>query len=184
MSAAPLPGWRARAMTEADLDRVIEIERVIYPSPWTRGNFADSILAGYDCWLFEDADRQLAAYAVMMQIPEEVHLLNLSVAAARQGRGVGRAVLTWLCAEAVGRGAHGMVLEVRPSNLPALRLYETSGFERIGIRRRYYPAGQRGREDAWVYFRRFVPTAEAPAGSPHDVREFLRGGLVRQGGRR
>lgn len=164
MRPGPLPGWFARPMSEPDLDAVIRIEREIYPFPWTRGNFSDSLASGYDCWLFEDEAMHLGAYAVLMWIPDEVHLLNLSVAAPRQGQGVGRAALEWLCADALERGAHGMLLEVRPSNQPALRLYETSRFERIGIRRRYYPAAGRDREDAWVYFRRLpVPEVGSPA---------------------
>jgi len=90
-----------------------------------------------------------------MWIPDEVHLLNLSVPARLQGRGIGRTVLEWLCGNAVARGARGMLLEVRPSNLPALHLYESSGFARIGVRRRYYPAAEGSREDAWVLFRTF-----------------------------
>lgn len=153
--AGPLPGLRARQMAERDLQAVLAIENEIYPFPWSPGNFADSLEAGYDCWAFDDASGELAAYAILMWIPDEVHLLNLSVAAPRQRRGLGRAILEWLCVEATRRGARGMLLEVRPSNVPALHLYETSGFERIGIRRRYYPAPDGQREDAWVLFREF-----------------------------
>ena len=120
----------------------------------------------------------LLGYAVLMWIPDEVHLLNLSVAAPRQGQGLGRATLEWLCADAVARGAHGMLLEVRPSNQPALRLYETSRFERIGIRRRYYPAPGSEREDAWVYFRRLVAPAQDPVASTTPAGAGLQKGSV------
>lgn len=156
----PMPGLRARHMARRDLPRVIAIENEIYPFPWSLGNFSDSLEAGYDCWAFDDDTGALVAYAVVMWIPDEVHLLNLSVAAPLQRRGLGRAILEWLSADAVRRGARGMLLEVRPSNLPALRLYERSGFERIGVRRRYYPAPDQQREDAWVLFRRFVGQGE------------------------
>jgi ribosomal-protein-alanine acetyltransferase len=142
-------------MARPDVARVAEIERVIYPFPWTAGNFSDSLVAGYDCWVFEEDEGELACYAILMWIPDEVHLLNLSVAAHRQRRGIGRAVLEWLCADATRRGAQGMLLEVRPSNTPALLLYESACFYRIGIRKRYYPAPEGAREDAWVMFRRF-----------------------------
>lgn len=152
----PLPALRARHMARRDLARVLAIENEIYPFPWSLGNFSDSLEAGYDCWSFDDESGELVAYAIVMWIPDEVHLLNLSVAASRQRRGMGRAILDWLIADASHRGARGMLLEVRPSNLPALRLYETSRFERIGVRRRYYPAPDQQREDAWVLFRRFA----------------------------
>jgi ribosomal-protein-alanine N-acetyltransferase len=145
---------RVRPMRRSDLDAVAAIERSIYPFPWTRGNFADSLLAGHDGWIFElevEESPQLIGYAVLMWLPDEVHLLNLSVAAPMQGRGYGREMLRWLLRDASARGAGGMLLEVRPSNLPALALYRSSGFESIGVRRGYYPA-QDGREDAQVLF--------------------------------
>ncbi len=145
-----------RAMSRGDLDAVAAIERSIYPFPWTRGNFDDSLSAGHDAWIFETADEptpsSMLGYAVSMWIPDEVHLLNLSVVPARQGAGLGRAILNWLMRDASARGALGMMLEVRPSNERAIALYRSSGFEQIGIRRRYYPA-EVGREDARVLFR-------------------------------
>jgi ribosomal-protein-alanine N-acetyltransferase len=146
---------RVRPMRRRDLDAVAAIERSIYPFPWTRGNFADSLLAGHDAWIFElevEESPQLIGYAIVMWLPDEVHLLNLSVAAPMQGRGYGREMLRWLMRDAAGRGARGMLLEVRPSNAPALALYRSSGFEAIGVRRGYYPA-EDGREDAHVLFR-------------------------------
>lgn len=146
---------RVRAMQRSDLDAVAEIERSIYPFPWTRGNFADSLIAGHDAWIFAAPEEpaSLVGYAVSMWLPDEVHLLNLSVEAAHQGRGFGRAMLRWLMDDAARRGAHGMMLEVRPSNDRALALYRSTGFAQIGLRRRYYPA-ELGREDAQVLFLR------------------------------
>lgn len=149
----PAPGLHARPMQVADLGRVIEIETAIYPFPWTRGNFSDSLKAGYDAWVFEEAGAPgdgLLGYAVVMWIPDEVHLLNISVDAARQGQGLGRSMLEWLCADARTRGARSMLLEVRPSNEVARQLYASSGFQAIGLRRGYYPAQAGTREDALV----------------------------------
>jgi len=142
-------------MHRADLDAVMRIEREVYPFPWTPGNFGDSLKAGYDAWVFESA-RELIGYAVVMWIPDEAHLLNLSVAGALQGRGYGRAMLRWLCADAAGRGARAVMLEVRPSNERARALYASMGFAQIGVRRRYYPAEGDGREDALVLRRLLV----------------------------
>ncbi len=153
---APGPSLRVRGMRAADLDAVTAIEQAVYPFPWTRGNFADSLKAGYDAWVFETTERmppEVAGYAVVMWIPDEVHLLNLSVAGALQGRGLGRAMLDWLMRDAGRRGARGMMLEVRPSNDRAIALYRGAGFGQIGLRKRYYPAADGAREDAWVLFR-------------------------------
>lgn len=149
----PAPALQVRPMQVADLDRVAEIERAIYAFPWTKGNFSDSLKAGYDAWVFEApamAPGAMAGYAVVMWIPDEVHLLNISVDAAWQGRGLGRAMLDWLCADARSRGARSMLLEVRPSNQPARQLYASSAFEQVGLRRGYYPAAAGTREDALV----------------------------------
>jgi ribosomal-protein-alanine N-acetyltransferase len=138
-----------RAMCEADIDAITQIENAIYPFPWTDGNFRDSLKAGYDAWVFE-VDSAAIAYAFVMWLPDEVHLLNLSVAAAFQRRGIARSLLGWMIEDTRERGAGSMMLEVRPSNEPAKRLYEAFGFDQIGLRRRYYPSAGDTREDALV----------------------------------
>jgi len=155
MSAVSAPRWRARPMHRSDLDAVMRIELEIYPFPWTPGNFGDSLKAGYDAWVFESA-RELIGYAVLMWIPDEAHLLNISVAQPLQGRGYGRAMLAWLCEEARRRGARAMMLEVRPSNVAARALYASMEFAQIGLRKRYYPAQGDTREDALVLRRMLV----------------------------
>ena len=140
---------RFEPMTAEHLDEVTAVEREIYPFPWTRGNFRDSLLAGNSAWLLRGADHALIAYAILMLAVDEAHLLNLSVAAPYQGRGHGWRTLDWTAALARERGARSMLLEVRPSNPAAQRLYARYGFERIGVRRGYYPA-KVGREDALV----------------------------------
>jgi ribosomal-protein-alanine N-acetyltransferase len=136
-------------MTLDDLAAVDQVERSLYPFPWTTGNFFDSLQAGYDLRVLTD-EQGLVAYSVTMQIPDEMHLLNLSVAERSQGRGVGRWMMLTLLEEAAARGLQSMLLEVRPSNKPAQALYRSLGFGPIGIRRRYYPSFNQTREDAIV----------------------------------
>ena len=131
-----------------DLDAVLAVENVIYPFPWTAGNFRDSLASGYYCWIVAERG-VMVGYAVVMTIVDEVHLLNLSVAAERQRQGIGGEMLESLCAMAAQRGLMRMLLEVRPSNTSALALYVGHGFTEIGRRRAYYPAAD-GREDAIV----------------------------------
>lgn len=150
--AGAIACWQARPMQGADLDRVYSIEREVYPFPWTRGNFADSLAAGYDAWVFE-SDGRLLGYAILMWLPDEAHLLNIAVAKDLQGRGYGRAFLDWLLRQVQSRGLATMLLEVRPSNTAARALYERASFRQIGVRRSYYPAGPAAREDALVLVR-------------------------------
>jgi len=150
MSALPRTDEdRYAPMVEADLDEVAAAEKEIYPYPWTRGNFFDALQAGYSGWVLRDGAGRIAAYSVMMMALDEAHLLNISVARHAQRTGLGWRTMDWMADVARSHGGRTMLLEVRPSNPVAMRLYERYGFERIGVRRDYYPA-QGGREDAIV----------------------------------
>jgi ribosomal-protein-alanine N-acetyltransferase len=135
-------------MREQDLDEVMAIESALYSHPWTRGNFADSLRAGYGCRVLR-LGPALAGYFVLMAAAGEAHLLNLSIAAAHQRGGHGSRLLGEAMALARGLGARSLFLEVRPSNRGAQALYTRFGFRKIAVRRGYYPA-HAGREDALV----------------------------------
>jgi len=139
---------RYRRMTAQDLDVVMATEAAVYPYPWTRGNFSDSLTAGYHCWIVERAG-EIAGYTVVAIAAEEAHLLNLSVARPWQRQGLGRELLEFVLKLSRDFSARVILLEVRPSNVAARALYATAGFSEIGVRRGYYPAGE-GREDAVV----------------------------------
>jgi len=140
---------RLERMQAADLDAVVAIEAAIYSHPWTRGNFADSLRAQYDCWVWR-IEGELVGYCILFAAAGEAHLLNLSIAAPYQRRGYGGALLGRVIALVREAGAHSLFLEVRPSNEGAQRLYQRFGFRRVALRRDYYPA-HAGREDALVY---------------------------------
>ncbi len=92
MSAVLKDAPRLSPMHEADLDGVLAIEKAIYSHPWTRGNFVDSLSAGYECrclWL----GAELLGYFVLMIAAQEAHLLNLSIAEGHQRRGLGSGLL-------------------------------------------------------------------------------------------
>ncbi|MBN8442993.1 MAG: ribosomal protein S18-alanine N-acetyltransferase [Dechloromonas sp.] len=135
-------------MSEDDLDWVTAREQELHAFPWSRGNFADSLAAGYSCWVMTQLGRAVG-YAVMMLILDEAHLLDICIVREAQGSGRGAALLAFLRSEARIRGATQFFLEVRPSNETALALYRKAGFEQVGRRRGYYPATG-GREDAIV----------------------------------
>jgi [ribosomal protein S18]-alanine N-acetyltransferase len=137
-----------RRMLPADLDGVMAIEHEIYPYPWTRGNFSDSIEAGYQCWIVEQG-ASIVGYCVTMLAAGEAHLLNLSIAAAWQRRGLGTELLGFVARLARSHGAPRIFLEVRRTNAAARALYAHCGFREIGVRHGYYPAGD-AREDALV----------------------------------
>jgi len=135
-------------MREPDLDEMMAIESAIYSHPWTRGNFGDSLRAGYECRVLRHG-AALLGYFVLMAAAGEAHLLNLSIAAAHQRAGHGSRLLGEVMALARALGARSLFLEVRPSNRGAQALYTRFGFQKIALRRGYYPA-HAGREDALV----------------------------------
>jgi ribosomal-protein-alanine N-acetyltransferase len=141
-------------MTVQQLDAVLAIELSAYAFPWTRGNFIDSLAAGYTAQVLHGAQGELLGYFIAMEGVEELHLLNITVAPAAQGQGHARFMLDELRGLARERGAHQIWLEVRESNLRARAIYEHYGYTHIGVRRGYYPASPsthpHGREDAMV----------------------------------
>lgn len=151
MSAVLREAPRLAVMRDADLAEVLAIESAVYTHPWTRGNFADSLQAGYLCRTWRSGT-ELVGYFILLVAAGEGHLLNLSVAAARQRQGHGSALLTEVMRLARGRAARQLFLEVRPTNAGAKALYNRFGFLQVGMRTGYYPA-HGGREDALVLTR-------------------------------
>jgi len=139
-----------RSMQIGGLDAVLAIESAAYEFPWTRGNFIDSLAAGYWAqWLVGPAS-QLLGYVIAMHGVHEMHLLNLTVAPAHQHQGHARFMLDALLAQCRARGAEQVWLEVRSSNQRGRALYRRYGFRDIGVRKGYYPAAHGQREDALV----------------------------------
>jgi [ribosomal protein S18]-alanine N-acetyltransferase len=146
MSAMLKHDFQLRPMQLEDLDAIMQIEPTIYSHPWSRGNFADSLNAGHSAWVLT-LQGDLIGYTLMMLVLDEAQLLNISVSKAYQKRGWGRVLLEHMIAKAKQYKATNMFLEVRPSNVGAIALYENMGFNEMAIRRKYYPS-HNGREDA------------------------------------
>ncbi|HEX5126306.1 MAG TPA: ribosomal protein S18-alanine N-acetyltransferase [Rhodocyclaceae bacterium] len=131
-----------------DLDWLAASESEIYPFPWHRGNFADSLTAGHSGWLVH-YDGVRSGYAIVMTVLDEAHILNVNILPSVQRRGLGTLMLDKLRTVAREAGATQMFLEVRRSNEVAQALYYRWGFRPVGVRKNYYPAAD-GREDAVV----------------------------------
>jgi [ribosomal protein S18]-alanine N-acetyltransferase len=145
------PGQRC-AMTAADVDAVLAVEQSAYSFPWSRGNFVDSLAAGYSAELLITRDhgaRVVSGYFIAMTGVDELHLLNITIAPAWQGQGHGSRLLDDVQALARQQKLSQLWLEVRQSNQRARALYRRYGFEEVGLRPRYYPAAG-AREDAVV----------------------------------
>lgn len=148
--AYPLASMRLESMRKDDLDAVLAIEYAIYPFPWTRANFIDSIESGYEARVLRDSSGVVLGYFLMMLAVDEAHLLNITVRSDLQGKGIGRFLLDKAKIIAGQNDMQSLLLEVRPSNQRALSVYHKAGFTKIGTRKNYYPAPGNLREDALV----------------------------------
>ena len=156
-AAAPVPAPVLRAMTVAHVDAVMAIETAAYAFPWSRGNFIDSLAAGYPARVLHGAHDELLGYFVAMGGVDEMHLLNITVAPAAQGRGHARVLVDALVALCRAHDAHELWLEVRAGNAKARAMYAHLGFAEVGLRKGYYPAPFARREDAVVMSLKFDP---------------------------
>jgi [ribosomal protein S18]-alanine N-acetyltransferase len=154
----PAPKVTIRQMLEADVPAVVAIERTSYQFPWSEGIFRDCLRVGYVCRSVVH-EGKVIGYGIMSVGAGETHILNLCVAHGVRCRGVGRALLQYLLERGLAAGMNEAYLEVRPSNTAAIRLYQSLGFEQVGVRRGYYQAAV-GREDAVVLRRALRARAE------------------------
>ena len=159
-------------MQMADIDSVLAIESISHIHPWTKGNFSDSLAAGH--WAYcirpdasvgdeqDQSDRStegtyldpqvLWAYCILFPAVDELHLLNITVSPKVRKLGLGSRMMAAIEGVAAQQNMPRIILEVRPSNIPAINLYQKLGYEEIGIRKNYYPVNPDtgSREDAIV----------------------------------
>lgn len=149
-STASVAPFQLTTMRAQDLEQVVAIENEAYPFPWTRGNFLDSLQSNYEAWVVRGPDGELAGYFLAMPVVDEMHLLNITVRPALQGKKLGRLLIDKVIALTHAMKMQSLLLEVRPSNPHALAIYHHLGFEQIGVRKNYYPSTGSTREDAIV----------------------------------
>jgi ribosomal-protein-alanine N-acetyltransferase len=151
-------------MTSADLDSVLAIEAVSHLHPWTQGNFSDSLAAGHWAYCVRPQLQDLIkgsyldpailwAYCILFPAVDELHLLNITVSPKLRRLGIGAKMMNAIEGVASQQRMPRIILEVRPSNVSALKLYQSLGYEQIGLRKNYYPVDTVSglREDAWVF---------------------------------
>lgn len=140
---------RFRKMDKADLPRVLEIEQLGYNYPWKEPIFHDCLKAAhYDCWVCEDTDDLMLAYCIVSTAVGEATVLNLCIDPKERKQGLGRRFMQHVIDAGKDRKAESVFLEVRPSNTGAIALYESMGFNEIGVRSGYYQTENGEREDA------------------------------------
>ncbi|MEY2662458.1 MAG: ribosomal-protein-alanine N-acetyltransferase [Pseudomonadota bacterium] len=149
-------------MQPSDMRAVMSLEAISHSHPWTQGNFLDSLTAGHWAYCIRPemtAKAELAAnlpalwgYCILYPAVDELHLLNITIDPILRRNGIGSRVMQAIEGIAIEQKMSRIILEVRPSNIPAVKLYERMGYAIIGVRRAYYPADEATgiREDAGV----------------------------------
>ncbi len=156
MPLEAIDGLSVRSLADSDVDSWVAEERLACVHSlhaWTPENYRSSLRAGYWgrvlCEVGGEHGGRVVAACVAMDGVDEVHLLNIAVARAWQGKGLALQLLQALYERCRLQRAESLWLEVRPSNVRARALYLREGFVDIGVRKNYYPA-EEGREDALV----------------------------------
>lgn len=121
------------------IEQILPIEEDLFGvERWTAGMFWNELAGGRYYVTVLDADGAPLGYAGLAVNRPEAWVQNIAVRRDVQRRGIGRALLEELLAEAARRGATQVLLEVAVDNAPAQKLYADYGFEAIGLRKGYY----------------------------------------------
>jgi ribosomal-protein-alanine N-acetyltransferase len=139
MTGPDRPRLIVRRATPADLDGIMAIERVSFPTPWTESTMLRELTdARTGTYLAAEVDGQVAAYVGAWVYSGEAHVLNLATAPEHRDRGLGEILMLAILDEATRAGCDVALLEYRVTNLPAEALYRKLGFLVVGHRPRYY----------------------------------------------
>lgn len=157
--AALAKGFLIRAAREEDVGVVAALEAEVFPDPWPAHLYMQEVgqPLRYQRVVYTE-DGFLAAYLFACWQVDELHVLKVATHPLHEGKGLGTSLMAEAKVEAERGGAHGLVLEVRPSNRRALRLYRHLGYAVVGRRPRYYADG----EDALVMTLEIRPRPSAP----------------------
>jgi ribosomal-protein-alanine N-acetyltransferase len=148
-------------MVTADLPEVMEIERLVFPAPWTPGLFLHELKIPFSrLRLARESNGRgaLCGYVCWWVVGDEAHILNLAVHPERRRSGIGREMVQLVLDDARAESARSVSLEVGRTNEAAKALYRSFGFCETGVRRRYYA----GREDALIMVREIGVSSALP----------------------
>ncbi len=135
-------------MTLQDISQVYEIEKENFSQPWSKHSFVNEIQENKKAiYIIAKKDTLVYGYAGLWKIDKEGYITNISVKKNMQHKGIGSALVRYLIEVGIKKGIEAFTLEVRKSNLPAIKMYEKLGFIKEGIRKNYY---SRPKEDAWI----------------------------------
>ena len=147
------PPFRVEPLsTPSDLDGVLEVDRLSFPSPWTRAMYEEELRQPQTAFIIvlRTGTTPVAGYCSYRLVADELQISNVAVRPEHRGSGYGRALVESALGHGRSTGARTALLDVRRSILPAQQLYFNLGFVQVGERARYYSHPE---EDALVLSR-------------------------------
>ena len=156
-----------RRMTINDVDAVHAIESATFARPWKREDFVKEMTQNQCArYLVAETEGRVVGFAGAWIVLDEAHVTNIAVLSSYRGQGIGRKLTENLMQYAANLGVVYATLEVRRSNEVAKKLYQSLGFEYVGVRKRYY---EDNGEDAFLYCCQHMPEPEADFTEPETV---------------
>ncbi|MCK4256683.1 ribosomal protein S18-alanine N-acetyltransferase [candidate division WOR-3 bacterium] len=130
-----------REMNFDDLESILEIENECFKMPWTKDMFL-SILSTPNSYSVVYEKYEIIGYGMTLLQMDVIHIANIAVRKGYRQQGIGGEILLYLLQFWMGLKKKKALLEVRPSNLPAISFYKKFGFCKVGIKEWYYPNGE------------------------------------------
>ena len=140
-----------KPLTEQYVDQVCVLEEEAFSMPWHKESFLEMIRNKDACYLVGIINDEVVASCGLRNIVGDGEITNVVTAKSMRGKGIGRQMLLKLMEEGTKMGVEAFTLEVRKSNLAAIRLYESLGFVTEGIRKNFY---EEPTEDALIMWKR------------------------------
>lgn len=120
------------------LSQMAQIEREAFDQPWSVNMFIPEVEDENAHYIVGTRGEEVVCYGGFHKVLDEAHITNIAVKDTQRGRGIGRFLLGQLIDLAKRLDINYMTLEVKDSNIPAIKLYESYGFKVEGVRKRYY----------------------------------------------
>jgi ribosomal-protein-alanine N-acetyltransferase len=134
-------------MDESHVAAIAQLEKLCFSDPWSEKSIGSELNNRLSYWLVAMEGDTLVGYVGSQSVLGESDMMNIAVHPEHRRKGIAEALVISLVTELTARGNHSLMLEVRPSNTPAITLYEKLGFTQVGRRPNYY---RNPKEDALI----------------------------------
>ena len=125
---------KIRTFSKKYLDDVYDIEKICFSNPWSRDDLKKQIDSVTSHFLVADVNGRAVGYMGLQIFSGEGYVTNVAVLPEYRGQGIAQTLIN----EQMKNKMDFITLEVRESNIPAIRLYEKTGFKNVGIRPNFY----------------------------------------------